>query len=250
MKIKLILLFVLFYLISLLITLPADKAVRFIPENAGIKVAAVSGTLWDGQASQLTYKKQFQLQQVDWKIDWSALTRLKLKLDVKFNNGIAAISGKGFILMGFSGFSVEDFVVESSAAELLSYASLPIPVKAGGDLSLRVKKASPGSPYCQQLDAYIVWQNAKINSDMGSVGLDSARIDLSCDNGQVVANLQQHSEELTATGKFLLKERNLYQLQGVLKAGDKLDPSIKDALSWIGSKNQSGETVLSFNGKL
>ena len=250
MKIKLILLFVLFYLFSLLITLPAEKVVRFIPDNTGIKVAAVSGSLWDGQASQLTYKKQFQLQQVDWKIDWFALARLQLKLDVTFNNGIRAMSGKGFILLGLSGLSVEDFVVDISAPELLSYASLPVPAEVSGDFSLVIKNASQGLPYCQQLDGYIVWQNAKINSDMGNVDLDSAHIDLSCDNGQVVADLQQQSEQLTTTANFLLKEGGVYQLQGLLKAGNKLDPSIKDALSWIGTKNQSGETVLSFNGKL
>ena len=250
MKIKLILLFVLFYLVSLLITLPADKVVRFIPDNSGIKVAAVSGSLWDGKAALLTYKNQFQLQQLDWKVDWLALARLQLKLDVEFNNGIRAMSGKGFILLGFSGLSVEDFVVDISAPELLSYARLPVQVEVNGDFSLVIKNGSQGEPYCQQLDGYIVWKNAEINSEMGNVDLDSAHIDLSCDNGQIVADLRQRSEQLTTTGNFLLKERGVYQLRGLLKAGNKLDPSIKDALSWIGSKNQSGETVLSFNGKL
>ena len=250
MKIKLILLFVLFYLVSLLITLPADKVVRFIPDNAGIKVAAVSGSLWNGHAAQLTYKKQFQLQQLDWKMDWLALARLQLKLDVKFNNGINAMSGKGFVMLGFSGISVADFIVDISAPELLSYARLPVPVEVSGDLSLIIKNGSRGTPYCRQLDGYIVWQDAQIESEMGSVDLDSAHIDLSCDKGQLVADLQQHSEQLTTTANFLLKEKRAYQLRGLLKAGDKLDPSIKDALSWIGSKNRSGETVLRFDGRL
>lgn len=250
MKIKLILLFVLFYLGALLITLPADKVVRFIPDNSGIKVAAVSGSLWDGQATQLTYKKQFQLQELDWKIDWLALARLQLKLDIKFNNGMQAISGKGSALLDFSGISIENLIIDSSAQELLSYISLPVPVEVSGDLSLLIKKAVQGTPYCQQLDGYINWKNGEINSDMGSVDLDAAHIDLSCENGQLVADLQQHSEHLTTTANFLLKEKGVYQLKGLLKAGDKLEPSIKDALSWIGSKNQSGETVLKFNGKL
>ena len=250
MKIKLILLFVLFYLVSLLVTLPADKVVRFIPDNTGIKVAAVSGSLWDGQAAQLTYKKQFQLQQLDWKMDWLALARLQLKLDVKFNNGINAMSGKGFVMLGFSGISVEDFVVDTSVSELLSYARLPVPAEVSGDLSLIIKNGSQGTPYCRQLDGYIVWRDAQIKSDMGSIDLDSAHIDLSCDKGQLVADLQQHSEQLTTTANFLLKEKGAYQLRGLLKAGDKLDPAIKDALSWIGSKNQSGETVLRFDGRL
>jgi general secretion pathway protein N len=66
MKIKLILLFVLFYLGALIATLPADKIVSFIPEDSGIQVVSASGSLWDGKAAQLTYKKQLQLQQRDW----------------------------------------------------------------------------------------------------------------------------------------------------------------------------------------
>lgn len=250
MKIKLILLFVLFYLGALLITLPADKVVRFIPDNAGITVTAVSGSLWDGQAAQLTYKKQFQLQKLDWKIDWLAVTRLQLKLDIKFTDGMHAMSGKGSVLLGFSGISIEDLIVDSSAPELLAYISLPVPVEVSGELSLRIKNAVQGRPYCQQLDGYIDWKNAKINSDMGGVDLDSTHIGLSCDKGLLVADLKQHSEQLTTTANFLLKEKGVYQLRALLKAGDKLEPAIKDALSWIGSKNKSGETVVKFDGKL
>ncbi len=250
MKIKLILLFLLFYLLSLLITLPVSTVMRFIPENSGMEVAAVSGSVWQGKAFQLTYKKKYHLQQVDWKVDWLALTSLQLKLDLKFNNGSKAMSGKGFILLGFSGISVENFVVDLSAPELLSYLSLPLPVEASGDLSLVIKKASQGLPYCQQLDGYIVWQNAKINSDMGNVDLASPNIDLSCENGQVSADLQQQSEQLTSTFNLLLKEGGVYQLQGSIKAGNKLDPSIKQALSWIGTQDQSGATPVNFTGKL
>lgn len=250
MKLKLILLSVVVYLGALLVTLPADKVVHFIPENTGIKMTAVSGSLWEGQAALLTYKNQFQLQQLEWKIDWFSLAKLQFKLDLKFHDAIRDMSGKGFVLYGFSGFSVENLVVDISAPGLLSYARLPVPVKVGGDLSLVIKNAEQGIPYCRQLDGYIVWRNARINSDMGNVDLDSAHIDLSCRNGQLFADLQQRSQQLTTTASFLLKEGANYQLQGLIKAGDTLDPAIKDALSWIGSKNKSGETVLRFNGKL
>ena len=250
MKIKLILMFFLFYVVSLLITLPAEKAISFIPKHTGIKVAQASGTLWQGKALQLTYKKELQVQELDWQFDWSALSHLQLKIDVRFKNGMHAMSGKGFILLGFSGFSVEDLVVDSSAAELLSYRQLAVPVEVSGDVSLVIKNASQGSPYCQELDGYLIWNDAKINSEMGDVDLDSAHIDLSCSEGQIVADVKQKSEQLTTTANFLLEEKGLYQVQGLVKAGDKLEPALKDALLWIGGKNQAGETIFQFNGKL
>lgn len=251
MKIKLILLFIFFYLLSLLITLPATTVIRFIPENSGIEVAAVSGSLWQGQALQLSYKKKYHLQQLEWAVDWLALKDLRLQLNLKFNNGSNALAGKGSVLLGFSGLSVENFIVDLSAPELLSYLHLPLPpVKASGELSVVIKNAQQGAPYCQLLDGFITWQNAKVNSEMGNIDLGAVNIALSCEKGQLLADLQQHSEQLNSTIKLLLKEKGAYQLQGLLKESDRLDPSIKQALPWIGAKNQSGETVLNFNGRL
>ena len=250
MKIKIIFLFIGFYLLSLLITLPADKLVRFIPAETGIRLAAVSGSLWQGQAAQLNYKKQLQLQNLNWEIDWPALARLQLKVHLKFNNGVNALSGKGAVVFAFSGIAVENLVLDSSAAELLSYVDLPVPLQLEGELSLIIKKATQGSPYCRELDGYLLWKDAAIKSEMGSVDLDAAHIDLSCQQGQLFADLQQRSEELTTTANVLLKAQRAYQLRGSLKAGEQLDPAIKDALSWLGRKNQSGETVLRLNGRL
>ncbi len=166
MKIKLIFLFVVFYLLSLLSSLPADKLVRFIPEDTGISLTAVSGSLWQGQAGQLNYKKQFQLQHLEWKIDWLALARLQLKVHIAFNNDVNALSGKGALIFAFSGIALENFILDSSAAELLAYIDLPVPLQLEGDLSLIIKEAAQGTPYCRVLDGYLLWKDAAINSEM------------------------------------------------------------------------------------
>jgi general secretion pathway protein N len=171
-------------------------------------------------------------------------------LDVKFNNGADGMSGKGIVLLGFSGIAVENVVFDSSVAELLAYTDLSLPVETSGDLSVVIKNGVQGEPYCQQLDGYLVWQDAQINSEMGNVDLDSAHINLSCDNGQIVADLQQQSEQLTTTANLVLKEKGIYQLQGLLKPGEQLEPAIREALSWVGVKNSAGDTILKFNGKL
>ena len=250
MKIKIILLLVLFYIAALIITLPAQRVLPFIPEHTGLKVGAVSGSLWNGHAAQLTYKKQFKLQRVNWKVDWSGLASLQLKLHVEFDNGMQAMSGKGFILLGFSGVSVENFVVDSSAKELVTYAALSVPAEINGDISLVIKSATQGSPYCQQLDGFIVWQNASISSEIGDLDLDSAHIDLRCDKGQIAGDGQQDSDQLTTSATFLLKDKGIYQLQGTLKPGENIDPAIKSLFSWLGGPNKSGENTFNFNGRL
>ena len=250
MKIKFILLFVFCYLFFLVATLPAATVMRFVPKNSGINVASVSGTLWHGKAHQLTYKKHYHLQQMDWDVDWLALPTLQLKLDITFHNGRQAMTGNASVLLGFSGISAENVDIDLTAPELLSHLNLALPVNALGNLALDINKVSLGKPYCKQLDGQLIWKNARLDSELGNIDLETANADLSCQNGQLVADLQQSSEQLNSTFKFTLKAQGAYQLQGHLKAGDKLAPEFKDALSWVGTKNSAGEIPLNFNGVL
>jgi len=250
MKIKLIVFGLFFYLVSLLFTLPAAMVVSFLPENAGIKLNSVSGSLWQGQVAEISYQKKYKLKKVEWKLDWAALLSLQLKLDLKFNNGAQALSGKGVVGYSMTGAFAENLLIDIKATELLSYLQLPVAVTATGDISLIIKSASQGAPYCQELDGYLHWQDAKLKTDMGNIHLDSANIELICVDGLVQAQLQQDSDQLTTQASFVLKDKGVYQLNGAIKGKAKLDPSINQALSWIGKKDAKGATLFKFNGVL
>lgn len=250
MKIKLILLFVLFYLGSLITTVPASIITYFIPKNSGVEISTPTGTLWNGKTTQITYDKQYTLQKVSWKVDWSALFALNLKLDLRFSNSAQAMSGNGSLRYGFNGPSVENLFIDLPASQILSYANLPVPVEVNGDVSLVVKKASQGAPYCEQLDAVIIWDNASINSQMGNIDLASANIDVNCDSGEIFAVSQQQSEQIETSFNGSLRKAGAYKLTGLIKGTEKLDPSINQSLSWIGRKDNSGATVINIDGNL
>jgi len=250
MKIKFIILFVSLYLIALLITLPAAVLVRFIPQNTGLNIAGVSGSAWHGQAALLSDNKKLNLQRVSWDVDWLALAALQLKLDLKFSNGPNAMSGKGFVKLGFSGLVIEDMLIDLSAQELLSYADLPVPIEASGDVTLVIKEASRGEPYCDTLDGFFVWKNARVSSDLGKIDLATVNINLSCDNGDAMAILQQESDQLSSNVNGLLQQGGAYQLAGTVKGSNKLDSDINQALSFLGPKDASGATLVRFNGRL
>lgn len=250
MKIKFIILFVSLYLLALLITLPATVLVGFIPQSTGLNLAGVSGSAWQGQAALLSYNKKLNLQRVSWDLDWLALAALQLKLDVKFNNGHDAMSGKGLVKLGFSGLVIENMLIDLSAQELLSYADLPVPVEASGDVSLIIKEAAQGYPYCETLDGYFVWENAGVSSDLGKIDLARVNINLSCDKGEAVAVLKQESEQLSSNIRGLLQQGGAYQLVGTVKGSNKLNPDINQALSFLGPKDASGATLVRFNGRL
>ncbi|WP_372880802.1 type II secretion system protein N [Psychromonas sp.] len=250
MKIKLIVLFFFLYLFSLMITLPASTLTRFIPQSAGLKIAGVSGYAWQGEAALLTYNKEHNFERVSWGLDWSALTTLQVKLHVKFNNGRNAMSGEGIVKSGFWGKGVENLKLDLSAAQLLSYVDLPVPIEASGDIAITVKDATLGDPYCATLDGFVNWENARISSQVGDVDLATTNINLSCENGEPVAFIKQQSEQISSNISALLQKGGLYKLQGTINASDKLNPDIRQALNWIGPKDSTGATLLNFNGRL
>jgi len=250
MKIKSILLFILFFFISLWMTLPANKVIGFIAKEANVDIGSISGTLWDGEVKKLSYKNRYQLQQLNWKVDWLALMSLKLQLDVKFNDGLTGISGKGLVALGFSGWSVENILVDISANELLTYFSLPMNATADGRISMVIHEGSQGTPYCNMLDGNIIWRNAMVHSELGTVNLETVNIKLNCVNGELVAIQKQTSNDLVLDSTLLLKENNRYKLQGKLKAGKSLNSEVKNVLSWLGPDNKTGDKVFNTEGQL
>ncbi|PKF61457.1 type II secretion system protein N [Psychromonas sp. psych-6C06] len=250
MKLKISLAFVALYLISLVLTAPASMITRFIPADAGIQVGYVSGSIWNGKLSQVDYRNQFQLQRVTWQFDWLALLTLKLKADIKFNNGRKILNGTGAVAYGFSGLTLSDVNVDMKATEIIPYLKLPVPVTPSGKFTLVIENATQDLPYCSELDGYLVWHEARVKSPMGNIDFATPSVDLSCSEGNLVASLKQHSEQLTTNANILLLEGGAYQLQGNIIGREKLDPSILQALSWLGPKDESGATALNFKGRL
>jgi general secretion pathway protein N len=250
MKLKISFLFIVLYVFSLLLTVPASLVTRFIPSDAGVQIGHVTGTIWNAKLSQVDYRKQFQLQQLSWEFDWLALLSLQIKADIKFNNGKKEMTGNGSATYGFSGFAVTDFNVDMQATALLPYLNLPVPITPSGKFMLVIENATQGAPYCSELDGYFVWQSGAIETPMGNIDLASPSVDLSCDNGNLLASVKQRSEQLVTNAKISLLEGGRYQLQGDIMGTDKLDANILQALSWIGPKTPSGATKLSFTGRL
>ncbi|WP_354623170.1 type II secretion system protein N [Psychromonas sp. MME2] len=249
MKIKLILLFIFFYVLSLLLTLPAATVANFIPTNANVTVDNAQGAIWHGKAKQILVQKKYKLENVKWQFDWAALLKLQVKVALQFYNP-NGVSGEGMIGWGVGGLFAENLMVDLTAPELLSYISLPVPVDINGSISLLINHATQGNAYCEQLDGYLIWRDANIISKAGNVDLQTVDVNLSCVDGNINADLKQLSKQMNSSLNFLLQEGNAYHLQGSIKESPSVAPAIKNALSWLGGKNSEGATIINFKGKL
>ncbi|MCK5819553.1 MAG: type II secretion system protein N [Psychromonas sp.] len=249
-KKKVISFFVILYLIFIVVQLPAKIIPYFIPNNAGVRLTGLEGSLWNGEAVQLSYKNQYEFTRVKWSVSWFSLFLLKIKLNVSFNNYNHQLSGKGAVSMGFFGISLDDVIVKGDAKEIINLSKQNIPAKISGPVSIVIKEAKQGKPYCSELNAQINWKNSSVISDFGSIKLNNPIVNVQCDKGEVVARLIQDSNEITVNATARLKAGYLYQLKGSIKGKNKLDPSIKKAIGWIGPKAANGSTPFSIRGKL
>jgi len=250
MKLKISLVLVVLYLFSLVLTMPASLLVQSIPNNTGIEIGRAAGTVWDGEFSQVNYRKQPVLQKLTWKVDWLALLKLQLKADLKFNNGRRVLDGVGSVGYGFSGLTLSNIKVDMQAAELEPYLKLPVPVTLLGKLTLVVENGTQGKPYCGELDGYLIWHDAIVETPMADIDLASPSVDLSCTDGDIFASLTQDSEQLATNADIVLSAGGNYELKGDIIGRETLDSNILQALSWIGPKKESGETLLNFKGRL
>lgn len=248
MKLKISLAVTAFYLLFLVGTAPASLISGFIPSD--IKVGHVSGTVWNGKLSQVNYRKKPTLQRLNWKFDWLALFGLKVKANLTFDNGRTVLKGVASVAYGLSGPVVSDLNIDMKAAQIVPYLQLPVPVTAQGKINLVIDNATQGAPYCDELDGYLVWQGALVETPMANVDLATAKVDLSCANGDLIASLTQNSDQITTNAKVVLSEGESYQLDGDVMGHKQLDPTILQALSWIGPQKDSGETILTFKGNL
>ncbi|TEW53937.1 type II secretion system protein N [Psychromonas sp. RZ22] len=251
MKVKIAIFFIFVYCITLLVNLPAAVVVAWMPKTA-IKINDVTGSIWQGQAKQVVVNPKLTLQNVKWDIQFDALLDSVLAANVSFDNGPQSMSGKAVVEYGITSgqASASNVILDLTSQELLTFLPMQLPVKITGEFSAAIKKVQQGSPYCEQLDGVIFWNNAYLSSQMGNIDLSSAAVDLSCDNGNISALVTQKSEQLITNLDVKLSEGGAYQLNGDIQGTDKLDPSIAQSLSWAGPRNASGATTINFKGRL
>lgn len=251
MKVKIAVLFLFVYCMSLLINLPAAFVVNFIPRNT-ININNVTGTLWKGEAKIVVIKNpNLVLNNVKWNIGLlSSLFNLSLETELSFYNGAKAMSAEGVIRYGLKGFSASNVQLNISSKELVPLLPIPLPAEITGDFSVTIPNVTQGVPYCENLEGKVTWHNAYVSSPFGNIDLASPFVDLNCINGNILAVVTQQSGHISTNLNATLTAGERYQLSGEVKGTNQLAPSIAKSLTWIGPVNSAGATEINFKGKL
>ncbi len=244
------LVFLLVFLTSLVVYLPAQVVVRQFPLPPQLQLAGVQGSLWQGSAEQVTWQNR-NFGDVSWDLHSLALLQAKIEAAVRFGRGSALnLRGKGVVGYGISGLYARDLVVSLPAEMALSQVKIPLPVSAQGQFELSVKDYSYQAPYCLSAQGTLAWSSAEITSPFGSVGLDQAIADINCAESSVTLKGNQNSNQASSEFTITLSPNNSYQAEGWFKPGDEFPEKLSSQLKWLPKPDNQGRYSFKQQGRL
>jgi len=237
------------YVSFLIGTLPAKLALSYISLPTNITITQVEGTVWQGEAKRVSFNN-IDVEDVRWDTSVLALLTGSAQVYVEFGRGKNSLRGSGELGYSSAGAYAQEFTVSASSEWLVAASNIPLPVTTKGSVKLTIAEMQQGQPWCEQLDGKLSWSNAAIESLLGNVEIDSAVANLTCDNGAIVANIKQGSNQLKLSGIAKLENKGKYTLSAVLVPSNELPKSIRSNLRYVGKENAKGEYKIYYAGRI
>jgi len=230
-------------------TLPAELALSYVSLPTNITINQVEGTVWQGEAKLISVNN-IEVKDVRWNTSVVALLTGSAQVYVEFGRGKNSLRGSGELGYSSAGAYAQDLTVSASSEWLVAASNVPLPVTTKGSVKLTIAEMQQGQPWCEQLDGQLSWSNAAIESLLGNVEIDSAVANLTCDNGAIVANIKQSSNQLKLSGIAKLENKGKYTLSAVLVPSNELPKSIRSNLRYVGKENAKGEYKIYYAGRI
>ena len=146
--------FLIFFVYFVFETAPAAKVIKMIDLPKEISLVGVTGTVFDGAASNLTIDK-YSYENIRWHTSlWGLITK-QLTLIVKDPQGLNGIGSVQFNKDG--SYDFEDVKMKISFANFLKYAKYSLPVKVNGNIDLSIDEASMSMNKCRKLKSSFPW---------------------------------------------------------------------------------------------
>jgi len=240
----------LFYLIFLIVTLPADVSYAYWKKNWGqreqIVLSGLDGSVWSGSVSQAMIKGQI-VQQLQWHFKPLSLLLGKMEADVEFS--VPDGFGKGKV--GYSVFGgmyakdVEAWIPLPVLARFVDLAAL----RPGGKLNINLHKFGYANGSVSEAEGMLAWLDAEV-SFFQPVALGNFQLDLSTSDENVVGELKDKGGPLQAQAKISLTPKGDYDLDGEVLLRDRSRIDLQQALQNMGRPNAKGAIPLKQKGNL
>jgi general secretion pathway protein N len=235
---------------SVIVHLPAKFVVDNLPKIRGLSISGVDGTLWQGSAKQVIWQK-YKLGEVNWSFEPSKLLAAKAQLNVRFGrNSELGLTGRGLIGYSLSGPYAENLIASMPAKKVMSMASIAAPIVVDGQLDLVVKSYQYASPWCENAQANLVWNNSQVSSPFGNLILGTIITDVNCTDNQLLATGNQRNNQVSSEFTASIGANMIYDVDAWFKPGAEFPNGLAKQLKWLGEPNNQGHYPLVYSGKL
>ncbi|MBA2410612.1 MAG: type II secretion system protein N [Gammaproteobacteria bacterium] len=241
--IKLAILGIVAFIVSLIVTAPAHLAGEYLPPH--IQASNLQGTVWQGQASQLRIRG-FYLGQVDWELRPHALLLGRIQADVSIDR--VDLQAHGNIARGLSAYHVFDAHLEG-AEQLLAPIASNYGVTVDGPIEADIDKLAFNDAGPQAADGLIVWRDARLVNP-SALSLGDVNINLAQEDDIATAQLRNTGEALNLNGDAQLRPGWAYDARLQIAPTPATPKQVRDTLPFLGQPDARGKVTLTRQGTL
>lgn len=235
---------------SLVAHVPASWVWQQVPPVRGLSVSGLSGTPWQGMATQVQWQGQ-NFGRLQWDMSLGSLFSGKAAFNVRFGQGSEmSLNGRGLVGYSASGPFAENLLVSLPAQQVMKYAQVPVPATIAGNLELTLRDYQYQSPYCSVLNGSLAWTAGTISSPLGGLNPGPVIADLNCEQGKVTADVNQSSADVASEWQAELATNQRYTLNGWFKPGAEFPPQLGQQLKWLGNPDPKGRYKINYSGRL
>ncbi len=215
------------WLVFLIATVPADRALAFAPPMPGVAIGQVRGTLWHGQAASLV-AKGIQLDKLRWRFRPLSLLTGRFEFDIK-----AGLGGKpAHTLAGrrFSGASyLRDVQLSIPAADVLYRLGIN-QVGVSGELVMDLDDVRFTQDGIPMFSGVTRWTPAVVEAPL-ALSLGTATLTTRQDGDITQGDLVAVGGVLQVKADVALETTGAYRLNAVITQNGNVPPAVTKFLS-------------------
>lgn len=238
----------------LITNMPAGKLWQYLPtDHFPVQPTGISGTLWSGSAESMAIslsREPLILPSIRWQIKPVSLLEGKLKVDMSMGSAASVIEGEGIITISQQAVKLEDVELDTSAQWLVSATGDQVPGDLTGNVMLQLDELVVDDKGCIQINGDAEMTNSQLVSAFGRFDLGNSTAELSCQNQQLVARVNQKSSIISSYGEFQIGTSGRYTFTGKMTPDSSLPEPISKGLSMLGRPDSKGAYPLQFRGSI
>ncbi len=239
--------FLITYLVFLIATLPSAVVLKQITLPKQVVLSGVQGTLWQTRINQLVVG-ELLVEQLDVQLSFWSLFTLTPKLDITFGDPLLS-GAEGQLALSISSqeVTVTDLSIIVRANEVAKQLTLPLPLSAQGEVTLRISAANINlqNNQCVTAQGEVNWSKAGVVALEQNIKLGRLSADISCEDG-ALALLLSPKNDLGLTFSAYVRQGGKISGTGYLKPGAKFPQALNSTLPFLGRKDNQGRYRLSF----